>query len=125
MKELLDSPGFVALISAAGALGVAYIANVVAKKRRTSKPRDRMETIFDGYEKLISQQQVEIERKGVVISSLENVVERLEQELTRTRELLNQAREELSTSREQNEELQMQLMDMKRDYKQHHPETKL
>lgn len=104
------------LITVVGGLGVAYITYVLAKRRRAARPKDRMETIFDGYEKLIKQQQVEIERKGSVIGSLENVVDRLEQELANTRELLNQARSDLSESRQQNDDLKSQLVLMRKDY---------
>ena len=84
--------------------------------KKAAKPRDRMDTIFDGYEKLIIQQQSEIERKGVVIQSLENAVDRLEQELTRTRALLDEARIELKESKSQNSKLRHQLDSMRRDY---------
>ena len=104
------------LITALGGLGIAYITYVLAKRHRAARPKDRMETIFDGYEKLISQQQVEIDRKSTAINSLENVINRLEEELTKTRELLGAARTELSESREQNEELKTQLIAMRKDY---------
>lgn len=105
------------VLTVIGGLGATYITYVVAKRHKDAKPKDRMETIFDGYEKLIAQQQIEIDRKGGVITSLENVVDRLEEELAHTRELLNQARQDLSLAREQNEELKSQLASMKRDYK--------
>lgn len=117
MKELLDSAGFVALVSTGGTIAVAYIINVVAKKRRVSKPVDRMETIFDGYEKLIVQQQEEIVRKGATITQLEGAVNRLEEQLDETRKLLNRARGELRESKDHNRQLQVTLDDMKKDYK--------
>lgn len=105
------------LITVLGGLGTVYIVKVIAKRRKENLPKDRMETIFDGYEKLIAQQQLEIDRKGAVIGSLENVVRRLEEELGNTRELLKQARTELSTAREQNEKLKTQLSKMRAEYK--------
>ena len=81
-----------------------------------------METIFDGYENLIKQQQTEVGRKGQIITSLEGVVRRLEQELETTREMLNVARDELKIATQQNEDLQTQLADMKANYqKTGHP----
>lgn len=109
---------YVALIAAIGGIVTTYLT-VKYKDRvikRTAKPKDRMETIFDGYEKLIISQQQEISRKSVVISSLERVIDRLEDELHQTRELLNDAREELNRSVVQNEQLKSQLGGMKKDY---------
>ena len=106
----------VTFISTVGGIVITYITYVLARKKRASGPRDPMSTIFEGYDKLIKQQQVDIDRKGEVITSLENVVKRLETELDHTRQLLNQARTDLSSSRQQNEELKTQLMDMRKQY---------
>lgn len=94
-------------------LTVKYKDRVVAKG---GKPRDRMDTIFDGYEKLIEQQQEEISRKVQTISTLESAVVRLEAELDETRKLLTKARDELLESKEHNISLRHQLEAMKRDY---------
>lgn len=112
----MDPQVEIAIISTVGGVAIAYITYVLARRKKASAPKDRMETIFDGYEKLITQQQAEIERKGSVITSLENVVQRLEDELAKTRTLLNEAREDLSNTREQNEELKTQLLDMRKQY---------
>lgn len=114
----LDPQVLVALISAAAGI-IATVITVKYKDRvvkRTDKPKDRMETIFDGYEKLIVSQQEEIKRKSHVINSLEKVVDRLEDELNQTRTLLQDAREELEESTRQNQLLTKQLNGMKKDY---------
>lgn len=98
-------------------LTVKYKDRIV---RKADKPKDRMETIFDGYENLIKQQQIEIGRKGQVITSLEGVVDRLEQELKATRELLNAARDELATATQHNRDLREQLGEMKNEYQKDH-----
>lgn len=113
-----NSQVYIALIAAVGGIITTYLT-VKYKDRvikRTAKPKDRMETIFDGYEKLIVSQQEEISRKSLVINSLEKVIDRLEDELHQTRELLNDARTELEHSVTQNKELKRQLGDMKKDY---------
>lgn len=94
-------------------LTVKYKDRIVKKADR---PKDRMETIFDGYENLIKQQQIEIGRKGQVITSLEGVVQRLEQELQVTRELLGAARDELKMAEKHNKQLRVQLEGMKTEY---------
>jgi len=94
-------------------LTVKYKDRIIQK---ADKPKDRMETIFDGYENLIKQQQIEIGRKGQEITSLEGVVQRLEQELTVTRELLAAARDELKMAEVHNKDLRHQLGIMKKEY---------
>lgn len=95
-------------------LTVKYKDRVINK---AEKPKDRMETIFDGYENLIKQQQVEIGRKGSVITSLEGVVDRLEQELAATRDLLTATRDELEMAKKHNKDLKTQLEQMKTEYR--------
>lgn len=97
-------------------LTVKYKDRIINK---AEKPKDRMETIFDGYENLIKQQQVEITRKGSVITSLEGVVDRLEKELNATRDLLGEARDELQTATQHNKDLRHQLDLMKTEYRKH------
>lgn len=101
-------------------LTVKYKDRVV---KRSEKPKDRMETIFDGYENLIKQQQIEIGRKGQVITSLEGVVQRLEEELKMTRSLLTAAREDLVMAEKNNTDLQKQLDMMKQEYKDRTPNS--
>lgn len=96
-------------------LTVKYKDRIIQK---ADKPKDRMETIFDGYENLIKQQQLEITRKGQVITSLEGVVDRLEKELVVTRKLLDAARDELKTAQVHNVELRDQLGLMKQQYRE-------
>lgn len=94
-------------------LTVKYKDRIVKKP---GKPRDRMETIFDGYEKLILQQQTEIERKSDMITSLESIIARLQDEVTRTQGLLATAQEELQDTKTNNLTLKRQLERMRRDY---------
>lgn len=94
-------------------LTVKYKDKVIKKAER---PKDRMETIFDGYEKLILQQQVEIERKSEMITSLESIIGRLQDEVTRTQGLLSAAQSELKETEANNATLKRQLEQMRRDY---------
>lgn len=88
----------------------------LATRNREQKPKERMDTIFDGYEKLILQQQTDIERKATQITNTQKIVEQLQKELDDTRELVRQQQDELEESRELNLELQTQLADMKKEY---------
>lgn len=96
-------------------LTLKYKDRIVARNR-DQKPKDRMDTIFDGYEKLILQQQADIERKTVQIVSTQKIVEQLQKELDNTKELVHRQQDELEDSRQRNLELQSQLTDMKKEY---------
>lgn len=122
MDQPINSEVLIAFIAAAGGIITTYLT-VKYKDRivkRADKPKDRMETIFDGYENLIKQQQIEIGRKGEVITSLEGVVDRLEKELQVTRKLLNTARDELTMATQHNRDLREQLGMMKKEYQTSH-----
>lgn len=88
----------------------------LAVRNREQKPKERMDTIFDGYEKLILQQQNDIERKAAQLLSTQKIVDQLQKELDDTRELVRKQQDELEESRELNLELQAQLKDMKKEY---------
>lgn len=88
----------------------------IALRNREQKPKERMDTIFDGYEKLILQQQTDIERKATQIVNTQKIVEQLQKELDDTRELVRQQQDELDESRELNLALQTQLAEMKKEY---------
>ena len=115
MTEVLIS-----LISMISGLGVAYIVNVAGKKVQHKKaekqPKDRVEQMFDGYERLIKQKDVEDERKVKLMAELEA-------ELTATRDMVHKlehslaiTKQELELSRKENRELKDMLKTMRREY---------
>ena len=116
----IDSQVLVAIIAAIAGIFTTWLTvkykDRVVRKASPAKPKDRMDTIFDGYEKLILQQQSEIERKQQVIESLESIVTTLEQELATTRELLTTTKDEVAHTKRQNGDLKTQLARMRRDY---------
>ena len=110
----------ISLISAVSGVVIAYIVNVAAKKVQENKeknnPKDRMEQMFDGYERLIKQKDIEDERKV-------KAIQLLEQELTLTRETVQRleralidTQAELEVSRQENEELKSMLNQMREEY---------
>lgn len=107
----------IALISAIGGILAAYIA-VRYKDRVTAKnrPKDRMESIFDGYESLIKQQQLDIDRKESQLVRTQEIIDRLQVELNTTREIVDKQQRELVDSRKVNEDLVIQLSQMKKTY---------
>lgn len=110
----------ISLISAVSGVIIAYIVNVVAKRVQKTKinkqPKDRMEQMFDGYERLIRQKDREDERKA-------RIIDELEVELTATKKLvrslekaLESSKIELEASREDNQNLREMLNTMRDEY---------
>lgn len=96
----------IAIVSTLGGIAIAYITNVVAKKvqdkKATKQPKDRMESMFDGYERLIKQKDLEDDRKARLIESLEQEI--------------GVVKEELRESRAENRELKELLQNMRAQY---------
>lgn len=93
-------------------LTVKYKDRVV-KKHKAEAPKDRMDTIFDGYENLIKQQQEDILRKQQQLEVTQSIIERLQDEIDQTREIVKLQKEELEEYKETNRKLISQLETMK------------
>ena len=111
----------VSLISAFSGIVVAYIVNVAAKRVQASKvgqgPVDRMEQMFDGYERLIEQKNLEDERKARLIDELGEEIKRTRQMVRDLEHALAVSQQELQRSREDNQELKDMLKRMRDEYK--------
>lgn len=125
---MISDPVAIALVS--GVFGVigTYITSVVAKKVQAKKaekqPKDRMEQMFDGYERIIEAKDREDHRKAVLIKELQQAVDRMEDELIATRTSLNTTRNELVDSNLENKELHKMLHDMREEYKRFKAEAR-
>lgn len=110
----------VSLISAASGIVVAYIVNVAAKRVQARKerqdPSDRMEQMFDGYERLIKQKDLEDERKASLIDGLEEEIRMTRQMVKNLEHALAISQQELQRSREDNQELKDMLGQMREEY---------
>ena len=110
----------VSLISAASGIVVAYIVNVAAKRVQARKekqdPVDRMEQMFDGYERLIKQKDLEDARKERQISELEEEIRMTRQMVKNLEHALAISQQELQRSREDNQELKDMLEQMREEY---------
>ena len=111
----------VSLISAASGIVVAYIVNVAAKRvqarRVRQSPVDRMEQMFNGYERLIKQKDIEDERKARLIDELGEEIKRTRQMVRYLEHALAVSQQELQRSREDNQELKDMLKRMRDEYK--------
>jgi hypothetical protein len=105
---MVDNQVLIATISAASGIVATYLT-VKYKNQIVKPPKDRVETIFDGYEALIRQQQDEITRKS-------GLIDRLEDQLATMEQLVDKLRTDLNSSQMQIEGLSSQLTMMKTDY---------
>lgn len=104
-----------------GSIIITYLTvkykDQITKKFKT-EPRDRMDTIFDGYEKLIKQQQADIEHKTVNIGSLQDIVNKQRRQIEESQIMIDTLKIELEEAKGRNIALQRQLETMKKDYKE-------
>src|SRR5687768_4213386 len=99
---MLSDQVVITLISVVGSVVITYIT-VKYKDRLTRKlkgePRDRMDTIFDGYEKLIKQQQADIEHKSLNIASLQDIIDRQRRQIEESQGMIDNLKVELEDAR--------------------------
>lgn len=108
------------LISAVSAIIIAYIVNIASKKVQAKKlkesPMDRMEQMFNGYERLIKQKDLEDDRKARLISELEKEIEMTRDLVRKLESALADSQRELEISRQENQDLKTMLENMRADY---------
>lgn len=110
----------ISLISAVSGVVIAYIVNVAAKRAQTNKdkkqPKDRMEQMFDGYERLIKQKDVEDDRKQKYIKVIEEELRATKLHVQALEAALAATNDELARSREESKIFQEQLNAMRKEY---------
>lgn len=111
----------ISIVSAISGIIIAYIVNVMAKKVQETKqkkqPKDRMEQMFDGYERLIKQKDLEDDRKQRYIKIIEDELTATKLHVNKLEEAMDRTNEELAQSRAENQELQDRLTEMRKEYK--------
>lgn len=86
------------------------------KAEKPTKPKDRIETIFDGYEKLIREQDKAIATKERQLEQTQGIIDQLQEELNRTREIVTLQQKELEATRESNLALKNELKMLKKQF---------
>jgi len=111
----------ISIISAVSGIVIAYIVNVAAKKvqeqKQKKQPKDRMEQMFDGYERLIKQKDLEDDRKQRYIKIIEDELTATKLHVGKLEEAMERTNDELTQSREENQQLREQLDAMRKEYK--------
>jgi len=117
---MLSEPVAIALISTVGGIAIAYITNVVAKKVQENKaakqPKDRMEQMFDGYERLIKQMADEDERKARIIRDQQKEIVEMKLKLNAMEDNLATAQDDLIESHKSKQLLTKELHKMRQEY---------
>lgn len=117
---MVTEPVQLSIISATSGIIIAYIVNVLAKKVQDNKnkkqPKDRMEQMFDGYERLIKQKDAEDDRKQRYIKIIEAELAATKAHVMSLEQALEATQEELAKSREDSANFQLQLNEMRKEY---------
>lgn len=110
----------ISLISVVGGgiftLATIYVQRRVAENKAKKQPKDRMEQMFDGYERLIKQMSIEDDRKAKVIRDQQVEIHAMKEKLAEMEESLANAQEELLQSLSSKQKLTDELMKMKKQY---------
>src|SRR5690606_32543719 len=78
-------------------------------KKAAKQPKDRMEQMFDGYERLIKQKDKEDDRKQKYITAIESELQATKEHVVKLEEALEATQGELEVSRTENRELKNML----------------
>jgi peptidoglycan hydrolase CwlO-like protein len=103
----------VALISVIGSVGLTWLTLVYRRRRSKTAPKDRIETIFDGYDALIAQLRSDIDSKTTLIGNLQKLVDSQAEDIARSQALIKQLQQQLTDSAANTERLQAQLANLK------------
>lgn len=85
-------------------------------KNQDGTPKTRMDVIFDGYEKLIKQQQEDILRKEKQLQQTQDLIDRLQEEVDETRQIVKEQQKQLEEQKQLNQQLKEQLALMKKNH---------
>lgn len=109
-----------ALISTFGGIVIAYLGykgkQEYDKRNKDKAPKDRMETIFDGYEAFIARQDKALENKDRQLAENQLIINRMQKQIDEMQALIERQREETDREREINRKLHQELERMKDQY---------
>lgn len=133
---MLSETVLTSLISAGSGVFITFITmhfrNRALTLKNPSKSKDRMDILFEGYEKLIKEQQNDIDRKTEIIKYFEQLVEKYRKDIKSSEDMIGNLKDqidsleeeirnlkyELETSQIRRQELENQLIKMKKEYKE-------
>jgi AAA+ ATPase superfamily predicted ATPase len=115
-----SDPVVISIISVFGG-GIFTLLTIFAQKKvqenkAKKQPKDRMEQMFDGYERLIKQMAAEDDRKVAIIRAQQAEIADMKQKLTAMESALEAAQDELIASHQSKQELTDELNKMRKQY---------
>lgn len=116
----MNDPVLISIVSTLGGIVIAYFTyktkQGVDKRAKEKAPKDRMETIFDGYEGFIARQDKALEHKDKQLAENQMIINRMQKQIDAMQELIERQREETEREREINRQLHIQLDRMREQY---------
>lgn len=108
------------ILSTVSGMFIAYLAykgkQEIDKRNKLKQPRDRMETIFDGYEGFIARQDKALDDKDRQLAENQVIINRMQKQIDDMQELIERQRRETEREREINHKLRTELEVMRRNY---------
>lgn len=86
------------------------------KNHKPTRPKDRVEGVFDGYERLIKAQDKALALKERQLEQTQQIIDQLQEELNRTRDIVTMQQKEIETGRVNNLALREELKALKQQF---------
>ena len=119
-QPIVSDPVAISLITAVGGAVVAYLTYVksqkVQAKKAEGKPKDRMELVIEGYEKLIVQKDAQNERDARQIKAMAEEMDLMRQLMRKLETQLNDSTDAHERAVRENTELKDQIKRLRSEY---------
>jgi hypothetical protein len=126
-QPLVSDPVAISIITTIGGAIVAYFTYVksqkVQAKKAEGKPKDRMELIIEGYEKLIVQKDNQNERDARQITAMSEEMDLMRKQMDLMRDLMRKLEQQLADSQDaheravrENVELKQEIIKLRSEY---------
>jgi membrane protein involved in colicin uptake len=119
-QPLVSDPVAISIITTIGGAIVAYFTYVKSQKVQAKKaqgvPKDRMELVIEGYEKLIVQKDAQNERDARQIKAMSEEMDRLRQLMRQLDQQLSDSQDAHERAIRENNELKEEIKRLRREY---------
>lgn len=119
-QPIVSDPVAISLITAIGGAVVAYLTYVksqkVQAKKAEGKPKDRMELVIEGYEKLIVQKDAQNERDARQIKAMAEEMDLMRQLMRKLETQLNDSQDAHERAVRENHHLKEEIKKLRQEY---------
>lgn len=120
VQPLVSDPVAVSIITAIGGGVVAYLTYVksqkVQAKKAEGKPKDRMELVIEGYEKLIVQKDAQNERDARQIKAMSEEMDLMRKMMRKLEQQLADSQDAHERAVRENTELKQEIKKLRLEY---------